>query len=236
MDDATAPADASGPQPETRLRLILADDDPFARRVLRDELQRHGFVVIAEASDGREAVELSSYYVPDVVLMDVVMPQVDGLEATSTLVARFPDMRIVLLTSNGEDWDLCVAGLRAGAVGWLSKDIDLEALPRIVAGAAAGEAVLSRRFGLRLVEAFRSARPDARGMRPVRSSLTSREWEVLDLLCEGRSTDEIVAELVLSADTVRSHVKAILKKLQVSSREEAAEVGRRLRGEPARIR
>jgi DNA-binding NarL/FixJ family response regulator len=222
-----------GSEENEPIRLVIADDDALARRVLRDALQEAGFVVIAEAADGREAVELASYYEPDVVVMDVVMPRMDGLEATRRLGEARPGVKVILLTSSDDD-ETGVTGLRAGAVGFLSKGMDLDALPRALESAYRGEAVVSRRLTMRLVETIRLLRPDGAGMRPVRSTLTSREWEVLDLMCEGRSTDGIADDLFLSPETVRSHVKGILRKLEVTSRTEAVAVARRLRlGDPS---
>jgi len=221
--DELLPGDGS-----QRARVVLVDDDALARRVVRDALQDAGFVVIAEAAGGREGVELSLYYRPDVVVMDVAMPGMDGLEATRQIVAGDDSIKVVMLTSC-EDEDIAFAGLRAGAVGFVSKDIDLSALPRVLDSAQRGEAVVSRRMTMRLIESVRSLRPDGGGMRPVRSPLTSREWEVLDLICERRSTDEIADILVVSIETVRSHVKNVLRKLDVGSREEAVSQAARLR-------
>jgi NarL family two-component system response regulator LiaR len=213
------------------LRAIVADDDPFARRMIKDALQGAGFIVVAEAHDGREAVELSLYYRPDVILMDVVMPSLDGIAATRQIIKEIPDQLIVLLTSADED-EMGVLGLRAGAVGFLTKDVDVGVLPRALEGALQGEAVISRRLGMRLVEHLRRVPEGAPGLRPVKSPLTAREWEVIDLLYEGRTTDEIASELVLSSETVRSHVKHILRKLGASSRAEAVAMAQEMRGAP----
>ncbi len=213
---------------EQRARVVLVDDDPMARRVVRDVLQDDGYIVIAEAASGREGVELSLYYHPDVVVMDVAMPGMDGLEATRRIVAGDPSIKVVMLTSSVDE-DVAFAGLRAGAVGLVSKDIDLGALPRVLDSAHRGEAVVSRRMTMRLVESVRSVRADGGGMRPVRSDLTSREWEVLDLMCEGRSTEAIAQEFVLSPETVRSHIKSVLRKLGVNSRKDAVAAARRMR-------
>jgi NarL family two-component system response regulator LiaR len=210
------------------LRVIIADDDALARRVLRDALQGAGVIVIAEAADGREAVELAAHYVPDVVVMDVVMPGVDGLEATRRIADRVPGVKVVMLTST-DDVDVGLVGLRAGAVGYLSKSLPPESLPQALRAARDGEAVVSRRMTTALVESVRRLREDGAGLRPVRSPLTPREWEVLDLLCDGLSTDGIADRLYLSDETVRSHVKKILRKLGVRSRQEAVESARRLR-------
>jgi DNA-binding NarL/FixJ family response regulator len=141
-------------------------------------------------------------------------------------------VKVVLLTSS-HDETVGMSGLRDGAVGVLDKEMDLSSLPRALTAARRGEAVVSRRLTMRLVEAVRTINPDGLGMRPVRSPLTPREWEVLDLLCERRSTEEIADELVLAIETVRSHVKNILRKLEVGSREEAVAAAPRLRsGQP----
>jgi NarL family two-component system response regulator LiaR len=213
---------------EERLTALIADDDPLARRLVRDILNAAGIAVTAEAQDGRQAVERTLEHRPDVVLMDVIMPQLDGIAATRRIRERSPDQVIVLLTRAGDE-DLALLGLRAGAAGYLQKDMELESLPRVLRGAAAGEAAISRTMTAQLIEHLRAA-PEGRALRPVRSRLTGREWEVLDLLCDGRGTAEIADDLVLAQETVRSHVKNILRKLDVSSRREAVEMTQRLRG------
>lgn len=214
---------------DSPLRVIVADDDPLARRMLRDLLQDAGITVIAEAASGREAVELALYYRPDVVVMDLIMPGVDGLAATRDIVARAPEVRVVILTSSEED-EVGLMTLRAGASGFLRKDVgSSRALPRALRRAHAGEAVVSRRMTMRLIEELRTVRHDGSGLRPVRSPLTPREWEVLDLLCQQRGTDAIAEELFVSVETVRSHVKSVLRKLGVASRQEAVAVASRLR-------
>jgi NarL family two-component system response regulator LiaR len=210
------------------LRVIVADDDPLARRLVRDALQLADVVVVADASDGREAVELARYYKPDVVLMDVVMPVMDGIEATKRIAAEVPETRVVMLTRNDDD-ELGLLGLRAGAVGYLTKDVSVDAIPRAIRGAHAGQAAISRLLAMKLVERLQSLPEGGTGVRPVRSSLTPREWEVLDLLCADKGTEQIADELVLSIETIRSHVKNILRKLGVGSREEAVALADRLR-------
>jgi two-component system, NarL family, response regulator LiaR len=210
------------------VRVIIADDDPLTRRTLRDVLQDAGVVVIAEAGGGREAVELTRYYLPDVVVMDLVMPGVDGLEATRQIIESAPGVRIVMLTSSDSE-DVGMMTLRAGASGFLGKNVTLDALPSALRRARDGEAVLSGQLTMRLVESMRRVSEDGSGMRPIHSPLTTREWEVLDLLCQERSTAEIAETLVLSVETVRSHVKAVLRKLNVRSRGEAVGVANRMR-------
>jgi NarL family two-component system response regulator LiaR len=211
------------------LRAIIADDDPLARRMIRDALQEAGIVVIAEAHNGRQVVELVLHYRPDVVLMDVVMPELDGIAATRRIVKELPEQLVIMLTS-GDDDDVAMVGLRAGAVGFLTKDVEIDMLPRALAGAVSGEAAISRRMSMRLVEHMRRSPHGGSGMRPVRSPLTQREWEVVDLLAERLSTDQIAERLVLSPETVRTHVKNILRKLETRSRDEAVRAAQRLRG------
>ena len=214
-----------------RLRVIVADDDPLARRLIRDALQLAGIIVIAEATNGVEALELTRHYRPDVVLMDVVMPSMDGIEATRRIGAQAPESKVVMLTRS-EDDELAIVGLQAGAVGYLTKDISAEAIPRVVQGAGAGEAAVSRQLAMRLLERLQALPELGPGLRPVQSALTPREWEVFDLLCTRHSTREIADVLVLSTETVRTHIKNILRKLEVSSREEAVALAPSLRAPP----
>src|SRR6476469_3543103 len=138
---------------EMILRTIVADDDPMVRRLIRDTLQRADVTVIAEASTGREAVELALFYHPDVVVMDFMMPEMDGIEATRRIFDNDPTIRVVLLTGAGDE-ELGLRGLRAGASGYLSKEVELEALPRALRGAFEGEAAISRRLAMRLIERY----------------------------------------------------------------------------------
>jgi NarL family two-component system response regulator LiaR len=213
-----------------KLRAIVADDDAFARRMIKEALQRGDVVVIAEAQNGREAVELALHYRPDVMLMDVVMPELDGIAATRRIVKENPDQIIVILTSADED-EMGMLGLRAGASGFLTKDLDVDVLPRALHSVLSGEAAISRKLSMRLVERLRLAPDGTLGLRPVKSPLTQREWEVVDLLAQSRTTDQIADALVLSSETVRSHVKNILRKLEVRSREEAVARAQRMRSD-----
>jgi DNA-binding NarL/FixJ family response regulator len=210
------------------LRVIVADDDPLARRVVRGALQDAGIVVVAEAGTGSQAVELTLFYQPDVVLMDVVMPELDGIAAMRNILKLRPDQVVILLTS--ADDEVGLLGLQAGAHGFLNKDLNIDALPRAIFSAVAGEPAISRSMSAMLLEELRRRTPaDQQGMRPVKSALTSREWEVLDLLCERKTTDSIAQEMFLSPETVRSHVKAIYRKLGVNSRDSAIDRAAELR-------
>jgi NarL family two-component system response regulator LiaR len=227
LPTAARPASERAAAPEA-LKVIIADDDPLARRAIRDALQEHGIVVIAEAAEGHDAVELALHYRPDVVLMDVVLPRIDGIAATRQILKRQPRVVVVMVSAN-EDPELGLMCLRAGASGFLPKTVPLETLPRAIRAAAAGEPVVTRGLTAELIDCLRRSSLDGKGLRPVRSALTSREWEVLDLLCQQLSTDEIADTLVLSHETVRSHIKNILRKLHVRTRKEAIEVTKQLR-------
>jgi NarL family two-component system response regulator LiaR len=211
-----------------RIRALITDDDPLVRRLIRATLQADNMTVIGEAKTGREAVELALFYRPDVVVMDFMMPEMDGIEATRRIHEADASIRVIMLTGAGDD-ALGMLGLRAGATGFLSKDIELDALPRALRGALEGEAAISRRLAMHLIRQYRSAPAGGMGLRPVRSKLTDREWEVLDLLSGGASNDDIARALVLSLETVRSHLKSLYRKLGVRSREEAVEAAARMR-------
>src|SRR3954451_9705288 len=183
-------------------RAVVGDDDALARRTINQVLEQAGILVVAEAADGREAVELVRYYDPDLVLMDVVMPELDGIAATRAILEERPDQVVILLTGAGND-QIAVLGLRVGAVGYLEKDLDVEAMPRAIVGALNGEAAISRTMTRTVIRQLRHLPAPGEGFRPVHSPLTTREWEVLDLICEGRTTDEIADELVVSSETVR---------------------------------
>jgi two-component system, NarL family, response regulator LiaR len=221
-------ARTSGPDIKQSLRVIVAEDDPFARRMIKDALQRAGIAVVGEADNGRQAVDLVLQHRPDAVLMDVVMPDLDGLAATRHIVSVNPG-QVIILVSRGNDEAVGLASLRAGAVGFLTKDLDVEALPRAIEGAVKGEAAISRRLSMRLIERLQNLTGRSHALRPVRSPLTPREWEVIDLLAEGRTTDQIAQSLHLASETVRSHVKHILRKLDARSRREAVTAAQRMR-------
>jgi NarL family two-component system response regulator LiaR len=216
--------------PPERPRILIADGDPLVRRVLRQTVQDDRFIVVAEAGTAREAIELARFYRPDLVLLDLTLPDGDGLDVIKRVEASVAGAAIVVLTSgrHGDDSD-AMRALRAGAVGFLDKSMSPQDLPRTLRGVLAGEAAISRCLGRELIMRLQ-VMPEARiGMRPVRSSLTSREWEVFDLLCSSTSTNDIAAALYLSVETVRSHVKNILRKLGVPTRAEAVAMSPGLR-------
>jgi DNA-binding NarL/FixJ family response regulator len=217
--------------PPVALRIVLADPDALARRGVQDALAAgSGVMTVASAGNARDAIGLVRYHRPDVLLAEGTQPDMPGEELCRRIAREAPGTAVVVLGAV-EDPDLAVRCLRAGAAGYLTKDLDPAALPRLLKGVVAGEAAVSRRMAMRLVETLRGV-PDS-GWRPVRSRLTTREWEIVDLLGDGASTDAIAELLVLSPATVYSHVKNVLAKLGVHSRGEAVPAAMRLRHEEA---
>jgi NarL family two-component system response regulator LiaR len=203
------------------LRVLIVDDDPLARRAIRGALDAsRDFEISAEATSGPDAIRLATDRRPDVVVMDVTMPGLDGIAATRRILRASPDTKVVVFSATDDD-ELALLSLRAGAWGYLTKGIDLAALPRVLKRVSDGEAAIPRGLATKLVQRFRLLPDRSEGMRPVRSDLTAREWEVLDLLCAERTTAQIAGDLGMSVETVRSHVKHILRKLGVHSRAEA---------------
>jgi DNA-binding NarL/FixJ family response regulator len=219
----------AGRETGSRPKVLIADSDPLAARVVRDMLHEDGdFVIPGVAKDGLEAVELARHYRPHVVLLELALPVIDGMTVIRRLAEEAPDVRVVVFSQHdGEDVQL--DALRAGAVGFISKRAGVERLPHVLRAAADGEAAISRRLTMRIVELLKALPDNGIGVRPVRSDLTPREWEVLDLISQGKDTREIAEELVLSEDTIYSHVKSMLRKLGVHSRSEAVEAARKMR-------
>ena len=204
------------------LTVVVADDHAPTRLGVRLALEEDGFTVVAEAASGPGAVAAVEEHRPDVVLLDVHMPG-GGIAAARTVTRELPGTAVVMLTVSRNDDDLFQA-LRAGARGYLLKDIDPVRLPHALRGVLDGEAALPRGLVAQLVEEFQGReRAPSRGTGAT-ASLTSREWQVLDLLRQGFDTAGIATRLFVSQGTVRTHVSAVLRKLGVDSREEAVRV------------
>lgn len=196
------------------LTVLLVDDHALVRQGVRAFLETEpDIVVVAEAASGEEAVRLAAEHAPDVALMDLVMPGLDGVEATRRLTRASPRTRVIMLTSYHEDEHI-VPALRAGALSYLLKDVGPEDLVAAVRNAAAGEAVLHPRVASRVVR-------ERRDMIDPWHELSDREMEVLRLVAEGLSNAEIAARLVIGEKTVKSHVSNILGKLQLADRTQA---------------
>ena len=222
----------AGSRPVTNLRVLIVDQDPLVRRVVRDTLSGGDISVVAEGTDGLEAVRFASEHLPDVVLMDILLPELDGPTAIRQIVSASPVVRVVVLTAAREA-DAGITALKAGASGYLNKGVDLSALPRIIRAVADGEAAIARSFVSVMIDRLRAAPEGNIGLRPVRSALTAREWEVLDLLSSGLTTEEVTDTLVISLETVRSHLQRAMRKLGVHSKEAAIEAVREVRATAA---
>lgn len=228
---AARPRRGSRIQSENVFRAVLADGDSLARNALRDALHRAGVAVVGQAADAAQAVNLVARCTPDVVVIDAVLAPRGAMAALKLAIAAHPPAAVIVLGQSGED-DAGLTMLAQGAGGYLSRATDLGGLARAIARAPAGEAAISRAMTRRVIERLRAAMAPTAGLRPVKSSLTQREWEVLDLMTAGASIEEIAGELVLTTDTVHTHVRHIFRKLHAHSRAEAVEVARRAREHP----
>ena len=220
----------ASPSVERQIRVVIVDHDGLARSMMRTALvAADGIGTVATTGDGREALELVRSSRPTVVIVDTALLSNGRMELIGRILSASPETRVVTIAV--DDDRTALAALRAGAIGHLSKDIDPETLGRLVARAAAGEALVPRRLALPLLELARQL-PEG-GWRPLHSRLTTREWEIIELISGGASTQDIADRLVLSPTTVYTHVKNLLRKLCVHSRREAVVVAARLRQEEA---
>jgi len=200
------------------MRVLVADDQTVVREGLVTLLSTMADVeVVGAAADGEEAIALVAQATPDVVLMDLRMPRVDGIEATGCIRSEHPDVQVVVLTTYSDDESI-VHALRAGAIGYLTKDAGREHIRRALEAAAAGQAVLDPTVQARLVQAARLP-PSTSARLP--DGLTEREGEVLRLIVSGKSNAEIAAQLFVSEATVKTHVNHIFAKTGSRDRAQA---------------
>ena len=202
-----------------KISLLIADDHALVRQGIRAFLELQAdLTVLGEANSGEEAVQMAADLVPDVVLMDLVMPGIGGVEATRKVKQVSPHSQIIVLTSYHED-EYIFPALRAGALSYVLKDVGPDELADTVRKAARGESVLHPRVASRVVQELRGARRDAPNLF---TDLSDRELDVLRLIADGLSNAEIAAKLVISEKTVKGHVSNILGKLHMMDRTQAA--------------
>ena len=201
----------------TAIRVLIADDHAVVRQGLRTFLELQDDIeVVADVADGESALAAAAEHDPDVVLMDLVMPGVDGVEAIRRLRERQPHTRVVVLTSFLDD-DKLFPAVRAGAAGYLLKDVEPAELVRAIHAVGDGEALLHPAVAARLMEELSAA-----GRPPPEESLTAREREVLELIARGLPNKLIARELAIAEKTVKTHVSSILGKLGLTDRTQAA--------------
>jgi DNA-binding NarL/FixJ family response regulator len=197
------------------VRVLIADDHALFRDGLRSLLEAHGIEVVAEARNGREAVALARLHHPDVVLMDLAMPELNGLGATRLLTAELPQIAVVVLTASEDDEDLFEA-VKSGAQGFLPKDLEASRFFALLDGVSRGEPALTPALARKVLGAF--ARPDP-APEQAGGDLTEREREVLELLVQGTTSNrELAQRLYVSENTVKYHLRNILQKLHLQNR------------------
>jgi DNA-binding NarL/FixJ family response regulator len=211
-------SEPTGP-PSEPLRVVIADDHPFYRQGLAELLTKSGIEVVGEAPDGQVALEVVGETAPDVVVMDLNMPGLSGAEATQRLTERNPSARVLVLSVSAEEVDVTDAIL-AGAMGYVLKDSPVEEVVAGIKAAAKGESLISPRIASQLIRKIRVREEEAPALPPL--PLSDRELEVLRLVAEGRTNQEIGEALFIGPSTARNHISSILMKLQVDNRVQAA--------------
>lgn len=202
------------------MRVVMADDHTRLRAAIRQALEQDGCTVVGEGATADDAIRLTLEHKPDVALLDIHMPG-GGIQAAQEIARALPDTAIVMLTQSADDDDL-FDSLRSGAAGYLLKDTDPARLGDALRGVLSGEGAMSPRLVSRIMDEFRAPSKRRLGRKtPAAARLSAREWEVMSLLGQGLSTEEVAGRLFLSPTTVRVHVSAVLKKLRVRDRESA---------------
>jgi DNA-binding NarL/FixJ family response regulator len=203
------------------LGVLLVDDHDLFRTGLRNLLEAEGLAVVGEASTGAEAIRLVRELTPEVVVMDLNMPGMNGVEATRAIAGFAPLTRVLVLTISDHDADVMDA-IVAGACGYLLKDASIQELIRGIRAAAVGESLISPHIAAKVLQHVRATTTDAGRAETIRSELSDREIEVLKLIANGKDNAEIARELVISPKTVKNHISNILMKLQIENRIQAA--------------
>lgn len=203
-----------------QLRVVIADDHTRIRGRIRAALESDDWVVCGEGATADEAIALTNEHRPDVALLDIHMPD-SGIRAAQAITSTLPETAVVMLSQSSDDRDL-FDSLRAGARGYVLKGRDPAELGPALRGVLAGEAAMDPRLVARILDEFRApTKPRFRRGSPAASRLSAREWEVMELLADGESTEEVAQRLFLSSTTVRVHVSSALRKLRVNDRESA---------------
>jgi DNA-binding NarL/FixJ family response regulator len=203
------------------IRVLLVDDHDLFRTGLRTLLEEHGVEIVGEASAGEEALEVVKEHAPDVVLMDLQMPGMGGVEATREIAAAAPLTRVVVLTISDQDSDVMDAVV-AGACGYLLKDASIQELLRGIESASVGESLISPSIAAKVLQRLRAATPDTQAAESLLAQLSDRELQVLKLIANGKDNSQIASELFISAKTVKNHISNILLKLSIQNRIQAA--------------
>ena len=198
------------------LRVVVADDHSLFRDGITSLLEAAGYDVVEQSNDGQGAVEAVRSTNPDLVLLDISMPKMDGLEALQLIKSEYPETCVVILTVSDDDNDL-FSSIRAGADGYLHKDLDASEFLEMLAGLERGEAAITRKTAARLMSGFQQMTEQTKNV----GALTKREIQLLHWMVEGHSNREIAKELFISENTVKYHIRNIFQKLEVQNRTEA---------------
>ena len=207
---------------QDEVRVVLVDDHDLFRTGLRNLLEEHGGVtVLAEAVNGAEGVKLVRELAPDVVVMDLNMPTMSGVDATRMITAQSPLTRVIVLSISDEDADV-IDAIVAGACGYLLKDSSISEVVTGIRSAAVGASLISPTIASKVLQRVRATTEDTEMAATIRTELSDRELEVLKLIANGKDNAQIAAELVISPKTVKNHISNILMKLQMQNRIQAA--------------
>jgi DNA-binding NarL/FixJ family response regulator len=203
------------------VRVLLVDDHDLFRTGLRTLLEEQGVEIVGEAANGDDAVRLVEEHAPDVVLMDLEMPGMGGIEASREITSAAPLTRIVVLTISDEDGDVMNA-IVAGACGYLLKDASIQELLRGITAASMGESLISPSIASKVLQRVRASSPDIEAAETLLARLSDRELQVLKLIANGKDNAQIAGDLFISAKTVKNHISNILMKLSIENRIQAA--------------